>query len=237
MEPVAGAPGWAACTITAPVGDDGIVFVLRTADNKEWIKDNGQDFMVFPDERRSNADVRALVKQRKEEKRRAEKEAKRRDRDRRKSSSGKSSSGRSGGAATFVAPAMPAKPSVITRKDWNDDDIRMSQGAIGSAGAAHGVASGMVDQICGAEEGATRSLMHRYNIGSDLLPGCRGAGEAGMVAMATWFRFMALRQLVWNNDYNIKPREISAAQLKCTCLLYTSPSPRDQRGSRMPSSA
>ena len=23
----------------------------------------------------------------------------------------------------------------------------------------------------------------------------------------------------------------------CTCLLYTSPSPRDQRGSRMPSSA
>ena len=219
MEPVAGAPGWAACTITAPVGDDGIVFVLRTADNKEWIKDDGQDFMVFPDERRSNADVRALVKQRKEEKRRAEKEAKRRDRDRRKSSSGKSSSGRSGGAATFVAPAMPAKPSVITRKDWNDDDIRMSQGAIGSAGAAHGVASGMVDQICGAEEGATRSLMHRYNIGSDLLPGCRGAGEAGMVAMATWFRFMALRQLVWNNDYNIKPREISAAQLKCTSQL------------------
>ena len=219
MEPVAGAPGWAACTITAPVGDDGIVFVLRTADHKEWIKDDGQDFMVFPDERRSNADVRALVKQRKEEKRRAEKEAKRRDRDRRKSSSGKSSSGRSGGAATFVAPAMPAKPSVITRKDWNDDDIRMSQGAIGSAGAAHGVASGMVDQICGAEEGATRSLMHRYNIGSDLLPGCRGAGEAGMVAMATWFRFMALRQLVWNNDYNIKPREISAAQLKCTSQL------------------
>ena len=27
------------------------------------------------------------------------------------------------------------------------------------------------------------------------------------------------------------------ASLKCCCLLYTSPSPRDQRGSRMPSSA
>ena len=27
------------------------------------------------------------------------------------------------------------------------------------------------------------------------------------------------------------------ATLTCTCLLYTSPSPRDQRGSRMPSSA
>ena len=29
----------------------------------------------------------------------------------------------------------------------------------------------------------------------------------------------------------------SLMQLVCTCLLYTSPSPRDQRGSRMPSSA
>ena len=30
--------------------------------------------------------------------------------------------------------------------------------------------------------------------------------------------------------------EIAAARI-CFCLLYTSPSPRDQRGSRMPSSA
>ena len=29
----------------------------------------------------------------------------------------------------------------------------------------------------------------------------------------------------------------AAIQLNCDCLLYTSPSPRDQRGSRMPSSA
>ena len=34
-------------------------------------------------------------------------------------------------------------------------------------------------------------------------------------------------------------RELEAEKLRmvCTCLLYTSPSPRDQRGSRMPSSA
>jgi len=32
------------------------------------------------------------------------------------------------------------------------------------------------------------------------------------------------------------PEELSA-EIKKTCLLYTSPSPRDQRGSRMPSSA
>ena len=30
---------------------------------------------------------------------------------------------------------------------------------------------------------------------------------------------------------------IETAELKSICLLYTSPSPRDQRGSRMPSSA
>ena len=31
--------------------------------------------------------------------------------------------------------------------------------------------------------------------------------------------------------------EIEAVALRLPCLLYTSPSPRDQRGSRMPSSA
>ena len=35
-------------------------------------------------------------------------------------------------------------------------------------------------------------------------------------------------------DHNTSPKNVSA---KFTCLLYTSPSPRDQRGSRMPSSA
>ena len=34
-----------------------------------------------------------------------------------------------------------------------------------------------------------------------------------------------------------KPMSISERAMKNNCLLYTSPSPRDQRGSRMPSSA
>ena len=33
------------------------------------------------------------------------------------------------------------------------------------------------------------------------------------------------------------PGDIVVLEKKDTCLLYTSPSPRDQRGSRMPSSA
>ena len=36
---------------------------------------------------------------------------------------------------------------------------------------------------------------------------------------------------------NAKPIGFEGCILYCFCLLYTSPSPRDQRGSRMPSSA
>ena len=41
------------------------------------------------------------------------------------------------------------------------------------------------------------------------------------------------------NPYGIHFSQIKASDLMLfdTCLLYTSPSPRDQRGSRMPSSA
>ena len=36
---------------------------------------------------------------------------------------------------------------------------------------------------------------------------------------------------------SVRAYNLPAAPLASTCLLYTSPSPRDQRGSRMPSSA
>ena len=39
----------------------------------------------------------------------------------------------------------------------------------------------------------------------------------------------------WHRKFGGDHAEVSA--LKDACLLYTSPSPRDQRGSRMPSSA
>ena len=38
-------------------------------------------------------------------------------------------------------------------------------------------------------------------------------------------------------DYAIQKFNINVSGRTPTCLLYTSPSPRDQRGSRMPSSA
>jgi alpha-glucan,water dikinase len=39
------------------------------------------------------------------------------------------------------------------------------------------------------------------------------------VVLFTWLRFMATRQLVWNKNYNVKPREISAAQNGLTATL------------------
>ncbi|WIA39103.1 hypothetical protein OEZ86_005242 [Tetradesmus obliquus] len=40
----------------------------------------------------------------------------------------------------------------------------------------------------------------------------RGGGAlAGLVAVAVWLRLSSLRLLVWNHNYNVKPREISAA--------------------------
>ena len=120
-----------------------------------------------------------------------------------------------------IPPTINAKSvksvQPIKRKEWNVDDIVLNIGAFGRDG--NNVAQNSIDQICNAEEGCTRSLMHRYNAAADLLGTCHDEGEAGLLAMFTWFRFMALRQLVWNNDYNIKPREISAAQARCTEAL------------------
>ena len=36
-----------------------------------------------------------------------------------------------------------------------------------------------------------------------------------MAALVVWLRFSAARLLTWNRNYNIKPREISAAQVLC----------------------
>lgn len=34
--------------------------------------------------------------------------------------------------------------------------------------------------------------------------------------VAAWMRYTSMRQLVWNRDYNVKPRELSAAQMNLT---------------------
>ena len=66
-------------------------------------------------------------------------------------------------------------------------------------------------------------------------------GEADyllVVNVASMADYEALTRRLFEGDDNVKRfrTSVALASLK-TCLLYTSPSPRDQRGSRMPSSA
>ena len=87
-------------------------------------------------------------------------------------------------------------------------------------------------------------------VGSWVIPGTQGLvpHERGH---PVWCLVGSIHILVVSNQarrntykiqYIVGPRTVRRAiryvmQFMCVCLLYTSPSPRDQRGSRMPSSA
>ncbi|XP_058080446.1 alpha-glucan water dikinase 2-like isoform X2 [Magnolia sinica] len=87
------------------------------------------------------------------------------------------------------------------------------------AGNGNGTVKWLLDEIAEKEKDAERSLMHRFNIATELTGRCRNEGELGLIGILVWMRFMACRQLTWNKNYNVKPREISAAQDKLTDLL------------------
>ncbi|KAJ0095371.1 hypothetical protein Patl1_16076 [Pistacia atlantica] len=93
------------------------------------------------------------------------------------------------------------------------------------AGDGKGTAKALLDKIAEKESEAQKSFMHRFNIAADLVEQAKDAGELGFAAILVWMRFMATRQLIWNKNYNVKPREISKAQDRLTDLLqniYTS---------------
>lgn len=93
------------------------------------------------------------------------------------------------------------------------------------AGDGKGTAKALLDKIAEMESEAQKSFMHRFNIAADLTDQAKDAGELGLAAIMVWIRFMATRQLIWNKNYNVKPREISKAQDRLTDILqsiYTS---------------
>lgn len=47
----------------------------------------------------------------------------------------------------------------------------------------------------------------------------RGDYDDALAALAVWLRFSAARLLTWNSNYNVKPREISAAQV-CSASMH-----------------
>lgn len=87
------------------------------------------------------------------------------------------------------------------------------------AGDGKGTAKFLLDKIAEMESEAQKSFMHRFNIAADLVEEAKDAGELGLAGILVWMRFMATRQLIWNKNYNVKPREISKAQDRLTDLL------------------
>jgi hypothetical protein len=49
----------------------------------------------------------------------------------------------------------------------------------------------------------------------DLALAAPEGAAAGVAVLAAWLRLAAVRKLRWNVNYNVKPREISAAQVRC----------------------
>ncbi|XP_038994051.1 alpha-glucan water dikinase, chloroplastic-like [Hibiscus syriacus] len=84
-----------------------------------------------------------------------------------------------------------------------------------------GTAKVLLDRIADLESEAQKSFMHRFNIASDLMDQAKDSGELGLAGILVWMRFMATRQLIWNKNYNVKPREISKAQDRLTDLLQS----------------
>ncbi|KAI9097467.1 hypothetical protein K1719_025238 [Acacia pycnantha] len=77
----------------------------------------------------------------------------------------------------------------------------------------------LLHEIAQKEKEAERSLMHRFNIATELTERCKSEGGLELIGILVWLRFMACRHLTWNKNYNVKPREISEAQDRFTCLL------------------
>ncbi|QHO03122.1 Alpha-glucan water dikinase [Arachis hypogaea] len=86
-------------------------------------------------------------------------------------------------------------------------------------GDGKGTAKFLLDKIAEMEGEAQKSFMHRFNIASDLMDQAKNSGQLGLAGILVWMRFMATRQLIWNKNYNVKPREISKAQDRLTDLL------------------
>ena len=81
----------------------------------------------------------------------------------------------------------------------------------------------LVDAITRAEAGNSWwSLMHRFNLAQSLLKKhCNEAESTSKAIEAAakifvWLRYSSIRQLTWQRNYNVKPRELASAQSKLT---------------------
>ncbi len=79
--------------------------------------------------------------------------------------------------------------------------------------------SQLAEEIIRAETGNhSWTLMHRFNLCYDLIENVRNDVE-GLALLFVWLRFSAIRQLVWQRNYNTKPRELTHSQDRLTLKL------------------
>ncbi|GMJ09703.1 STARCH EXCESS 1 [Hibiscus trionum] len=107
------------------------------------------------------------------------------------------------------------------KNNGSDFYVEFSQKFKQDAGDGKGTSRFLLDRIAELESEAQKSFMHRFNIASDLMGQAKDTGELGLAGILVWMRFMATRQLIWNKNYNVKPREISKAQDRLTDLLQS----------------
>ncbi|KAF8390461.1 hypothetical protein HHK36_024987 [Tetracentron sinense] len=105
------------------------------------------------------------------------------------------------------------------KHDGSDFYVEFGIGSKQDAGDGKGTAKALLNKIAEMESEAQKSFMHRFNIAADLVEWAKDDGELGFAGILVWMRFMATRQLIWNKNYNVKPREISKAQDRLTDLL------------------
>ncbi|KAK8714874.1 hypothetical protein V6N13_042219 [Hibiscus sabdariffa] len=107
------------------------------------------------------------------------------------------------------------------KNNGSDFYVEFSQKFKQDAGDGKGTSKFLLDRISELESEAQKSFMHRFNIASDFMDQAKDTGELGLAGILVWMRFMATRQLIWNKNYNVKPREISKAQDRLTDLLQS----------------
>ncbi|KAJ0962515.1 hypothetical protein J5N97_027637 [Dioscorea zingiberensis] len=103
--------------------------------------------------------------------------------------------------------------------DFHIDFISKTVKITKDAEGGKGTAKALLEKIAELETEAQKSFMHRFNIAAELTEQAKDAGQLGLAGLVVWMRFMATRQLIWNKNYNVKPREISKAQDRLTDTL------------------
>ena len=135
--------------------------------------------------------------------------------------------GRLGGGTPVVTQSPLAKPA--------GDDASCSCNANGAqSGREFGVFQ-TADEACDAAAGAFRQLREQgVEARRRVIEIVKGLCEDNA---EEWGRIELEETKIGRLDHKIEKLQIIRGVPGAACLLYTSPSPRDQRGSRMPSSA